>query len=106
MSTTRSPILIVGCGFPQLSLIRRARALGFDVLGLDGSNAAPGIADCTDFLQVSTADADAIVQVIEARGIHAIATTGSELALKTTAIAAHRTGLPFATTPETVRRNQ
>ncbi len=106
MSTTRSPLLIVGCGFPQLSLIRRARALGFDVLGLDGSNAAPGIADCTDFVQVSTADADAIVQVIETRGITAIATTGSELALKTTAIAAHRTGLPFATTPETVRRCQ
>jgi biotin carboxylase len=106
MSSTRSPILIVGCGFPQLSLIRRARALGFDVLGLDGSKEAPGIADCTDFVQVSTADADAIVEVIEARGIEAIATTGSELALKTTAIAAHRTSLPFATTPETVRRCQ
>ncbi len=106
MSLRPSTVLVVGCGFPQLSLIRRARALGLHVVGLDGSPAAPGVADCTDFERVSTADADAIVAVIEQRGIQAVATTGSELALKTTAEAAARTGLPFAATPETVRRCQ
>lgn len=106
MSTTPRTVLVIGCGFPQLSLIRRARALGFEVLGLDGSTEAPGIADCNDFVHVSTADADAIARVIVERGLGAIATTGSELALKTAAIAAHRTGLPFSADPETVRRCQ
>ena len=51
-------------------------------------------------------DEPAIADVIRTRGLRAIATTGSELALKTAAIAAHATGLPFATDPETVRRCQ
>lgn len=106
MSSSPRTILVVGCGFPQLSLIRRARALGFRVLGLDGSTEAPGIADCNDFVHVSTADAEAIAKVITERRLQAIATTGSELALKTAAIAAHRTGLPFSAAPETVRRCQ
>ncbi len=106
MSTLPRTVLVIGCGFPQLSLIRRARALGFAVLGLDGSPEAPGIADCNDFAHVSTADADAIARLITERGVRAIATTGSELALKTAAIAAHRTGLPFSADPETVRRCQ
>jgi biotin carboxylase len=106
MSSSPRTILVVGCGFPQLSLIRRARALGFRVLGLDGSTEAPGIADCNDFVHVSTADAEAIAKVITERGLQAIATTGSELALKTASIAAHRTGLPFSADPETVRRCQ
>ncbi len=106
MSAPPSTVLVVGCGFPQLSLIRRARALGFRVVGLDGSTEAPGIADCDDFAHVSTADASAIAEAIRARGLRAIATTGSELALKTAALAAHATGLPFATDPETVRRCQ
>jgi biotin carboxylase len=106
MSDHPRTILVIGCGFPQLSLIRRARALGFGVVGLDGSAEAPGIADCNDFAHVSTADAGAIADVIRARGLRALATTGSELALKTAALAAHATGLPFATDPETVRRCQ
>lgn len=106
MSTVPRTVLVVGCGFPQLSLIRRARSLGFAVIGLDGSTEAPGIADCTDFAHVSTADAEAIANVIRTRDLRAIATTGSELALKTAAIAAHLTGLPFSADPETVRRCQ
>ena len=99
-------LLIVGCGFPQLSLIRRARALGLSVLGADLNPHAVGVAYCNDFEVVSTSNADGLVALVERAGISAVTTTGSEVALKATAEVAARLKLPFYADPETVRRCQ
>jgi hypothetical protein len=53
-------ILIVGCGFPQLGLLRFCRAEGLHVIGLDQNPDAIGRALCHSFARASTADDAAI----------------------------------------------
>lgn len=99
-------VLIVGCGFPQLSLIREARDLGLHVIGADANPRAVGVAHCSDFIEASTGDEDAIAHAVRASGADGITTCGSELALRTTVRVAHRLGLPFYADPETIERCQ
>jgi biotin carboxylase len=99
-------LLVVGCGFPQLSLIRVARELGVRVIGADMDPRAIGVSHCHEFFPVSTSDAASLVTLVQNERIDAITTTGSELALKTTATVAAETGLPFHADEETVRRCQ
>jgi biotin carboxylase len=99
-------ILIIGCGFPQLSLIRRARALGLDVLGVDLNPSAVGVAHCNAFERVSTSDVDAIAALLAKTGIGAMTTTGSEVSVKAASAVAARTGHAFYADPETIRRCQ
>jgi biotin carboxylase len=99
-------IVIVGCGFPQLSLLRAARRRGLEVIGADANPAAIGVQHCDRFAEVSTHDVGGLCDLVRRAGAGAIATTGSEVALKATAHAAERLGLPFYADPETVRRCQ
>ena len=82
-------ILIVGCGFPQLSLIRLARSLGLHVIGADFNADAVGVEHCDEFHLVSTSDVPALTALVAATGATAITTTGSEVSLKATAAVAH-----------------
>lgn len=104
--STRRHVLLVGCGFPQLGLIRSARDLGFETTGADFNPQAIGVPLLDHFLLASTGDVDAIVAAFKASGAAGIATTGSELALTTTAAAAERLGVPFYADPATVHRCQ
>ena len=103
---TQRRIAIVGCGFPQLGLLRAARDLGLEVVGLDLNPAAVGVPLAHRFERASTGDPDAIADAIRRSGADAISSTGSELALTTTALVASRLGLPFYADPETIRRCQ
>jgi biotin carboxylase len=99
-------VVIVGCGFPQLSLIRVAKSLGVFVIGADFNPQAVGVSRCDDFAEVSTNDVDALCALVKKKNATAITTSGSEVALKATAEVAHRLGLPFHADPETIRRCQ
>jgi biotin carboxylase len=99
-------VAIVGCGFPQLGLIRAARSYGLFVIGLDANRAAIGAALCSEFVNVSTGDVDAVVAAARASKASGITTCGSELALATTARAAEVLGLPFYGDSAAVRRCQ
>src|SRR5262249_2297621 len=99
-------VVVVGCGFPQLSLIRTAKRLGLFVVGADANPKAIGVARCDAFFEVSTNDVDALCAVVKESRATAITTSGSEVALKSTAEVAHRSGLPFHADPETIRRCQ
>jgi biotin carboxylase len=99
-------ILIVGCGFPQLSLIRAAKRLGLFVIGADANPRAVGVAACDAFVEMSTADVDALARAVRDERATAITTSGSEVSLKATAAVAARLGLPFHADPETIRRCQ
>lgn len=101
-----SRILIVGCGFPQLSLIRLARRLGHHVIGADLNPRAPGVGDCNEFVEVSTHDVDGLCAAVARTRADAITTSGSEVSLKATAAVAARLKLPFHADPETIRRCQ
>ncbi|MGZ3472913.1 MAG: ATP-grasp domain-containing protein [Polyangiales bacterium] len=99
-------ILIVGCGFPQLSLIRLAKRLGLYVIGADYNPRATAVAECDEFVEVSTHDVEGLCAAIARTKATAITTSGSEVSLKATASVAERLGLPFHADPETIRRCQ
>jgi biotin carboxylase len=99
-------VLIVGCGFPQLSLVRTAKRLGLRVIGADANPRAVAVDYCDEFIEVSTNDVEALCTAVRERRADAITTTGSEVSLKATAQVAARVGLPFYADPETVRRCQ
>lgn len=101
-----SRILIVGCGFPQLSLIRLARRLGHHVIGADLNPRAPAVKDCDEFVEVSTNDVEGLLAALARTRADAITTSGSEVALKAAAHVAARAKLPFHADPETIRRCQ
>lgn len=99
-------ILVVGCGFPQLGLLRAAKSLGLYVMGADLNPRAIGVSVCDEFLPVSTHDAAALAAAAREMRADGIVTCGSEVALRTTAEAAHATGLPFYGDTDTVDRCQ
>lgn len=99
-------IAVVGCGFPQLGLLRAGRELGVELVGLDRNPEAVGVPLASRFLPVSTGDPEAVARAARDVGAAAIVSTGSELALATTARASALTGLPFYTDPDTVFRCQ
>jgi biotin carboxylase len=99
-------LLVVGCGFPQLSLVRAARQRGVFVVGADANPRAVAVAHCDEFFEVSTSDVDGLCDVAGRAGARAVTTSGSEVSLKATAQVAARLGLPFYADPETVRRCQ
>jgi biotin carboxylase len=100
------PIVVVGCGFPQLGLLRAFRARGIVTVGLDQSATAVGVPLASSFLPVSTAEVAAVASAVVSAGARGIATSGSELALTTTVKVAEQLGLPFYADVATVRRSQ
>jgi biotin carboxylase len=99
-------ILVVGCGFPQLSLVRTAKHRRYHVVGADRNPQAIAVALCDEFHEVSTNDVDGLSQLVQRARADAITTTGSEVSLKATAEVAARLRLPFYASPETVRMCQ
>ena len=102
----RQKVLVVGCGFPQLGLLRAARELGLSLVGVDANPRAIGAAVCDEFHEVSTHDADAIAKVAREARVDGITTCGSEVALLGTVRAAEILGLPFYGDAATVERCQ
>jgi len=99
-------ILIVGCGFPQLSLVRAAKRKGLHVIGADFNPRAIAVPLCDEFHEVSTSDVEGLSGLVAAAHADAVTTTGSEMSLKATAQVAAQLRLPFYADPETVRRCQ
>jgi biotin carboxylase len=99
-------LLIVGCGFPQLSLVRAAKRRGLSVIGADANRRAVAVEHCDEFAEVSTGEVEGLCDLVRRARCDAITTTGSEVSLKATASVAARLGLPFYADPETVRRCQ
>lgn len=106
VAAAEPPVVVVGCGFPQLGLLRAFRARGIPTVGLDRTETAIGVPLATRFLPVSTADVAAVIAAVRATGARGIATSGSELALTTTVKVADELGLPFYADTPTVRRAQ
>jgi biotin carboxylase len=99
-------VLVVGCGFPQLGLLRVARELGLWVIGVDANPRAIGVAVCNDFREVSTHDGARIAEVARELRVQGITTCGSEIGLVSAARAAAELGLPFYGDVATVDRCQ
>jgi biotin carboxylase len=104
--TAARRVVIVGCGFPQLGLVRAAREIGLEVIGVDANARAIGAAVCSEFHEVSTHDVDRIVEVAQKTRADGITTCGSEVGLASTVRAAERLGMPFYGDVATVDRCQ
>jgi len=99
-------VVVVGCGFPQLSLVRAAKRRGLHVVGADMNPRAVAVPLCDEFHEVSTSDAGGLAELVRRVRADAVTTTGSEVALKATADVAARLRMPFYADPDTVRRCQ
>ena len=64
-------VLIVGCGFPQLSLIRAAKRRGWQVIGADANPRAVAVKLCDAFHEASTADVAALTAVVRKAQVEA-----------------------------------
>ncbi len=101
-----SRVVVVGCGFPQLSLVRAAKRRRLFVIGADANPRAIAVRHCDEFAEISTSDVDGLCDLVRRTRAVAVTTTGSEVSLKATADVAARLKLPFYADPETVRRCQ
>jgi biotin carboxylase len=99
-------VVVVGCGFPQLSLVRAAKRRGWHVAGADVNPSAVAARLCDEFHEVSTADVDGLCDLVRRVRADAVTTTGSEVSLRATAHVAERLRMPFYADPDTVRRCQ
>ena len=99
-------VVVVGCGFPQLSLVRAAKRRGLRVIGADANPSAVAVPLCDEFHEVSTSDAGGLAELVRRVRADAVTTTGSEVALRATADVAARLRMPFYADPDTVRRCQ
>jgi biotin carboxylase len=99
-------VLVVGCGFPQLSLIRAAKRRGWQVVGADANPRAVAAGLCDVFHEVSTRDVDGLAEVVKQERLDAATTTGSEVALRATAALTAQVGLRFYADPATIARCQ
>lgn len=96
-------VLIVGCGFPQLGLLRFCRSEGLSPIGVDADPRAVGAPLCERLVPASTTDVDAIVIAAREHRVAGLTTCGSDHALRPTALAAERLGLPFYASSELLR---
>jgi biotin carboxylase len=101
-----SRLLVVGCGFPQLGLLRFVKSEGLSLVGLDANPQAVGAPICDAFAEASTTDVEAIVAAAREHQVNGITTCGSEHALLSTALAAEALGIPFYGASEVIRRCQ
>jgi biotin carboxylase len=99
----RPRILIVGCGFPQLGLLRFCLSEGLAPIGLDADPKAVGADLCERIIPASTTDVDAIVVAAREHRVSGLTTSGSDHALFPTAVAAERLHLPFYASSDLLR---
>jgi len=99
---TDARILVVGCGFPQLGLLRFCRAEDLHVIGLDLNPEAVGRSECDDFVTASTTDVKAIAAAVSELGATGLTTCGSDHAVLPTARAAEKASKPFYLPSETI----
>jgi biotin carboxylase len=88
--------VLTGGSRSQLGLLEQARALGYGVCVVDGSDRAPLLADADLAIVRSFTDVGGVIGDLEAQGIEpaAVATMGSDQAVLPTAQLAERLGLP------------
>jgi biotin carboxylase len=88
--------VLTGGSRSQLGLLENARALGYDVCVVDGSESAPLLAEADHRIVRSFTEVDRVLADLEAQGIEpaAVATMGSDQAVLPTARLAECLGLP------------
>ncbi len=87
-------ILVIGAGFLQAYVIRRAKSLGYYTYALDGSTSAPGFAFADEYAVINIIDKDACLKYAEEKEIDGVLTAATDYGVLTASHIAEKLGLP------------
>ena len=65
-------VLSIGAGHEQIAAIKKASALGFRVVGVDGNPEAPGFQHCTEHYRIDIKDYLAVIALAKSKSIKAV----------------------------------
>jgi len=89
-----STVLFLGASVSQVAAIRKARALGWRVVAVDGDRAAIGFAEADVVEVVDFTDLERVVEVARTHRVDAVVAISTDRAVPIAAAVADRLGLP------------
>ncbi len=87
-------ILMIGAGFLQTYVIKRAKELGYYVYALDGSASAPGFQYADEYAAINIVDQEACLAYAKDKQIDGVLTAATEYGVLTASYIAKQLGLP------------
>lgn len=87
-------VLIIGAGFFQLDGITKAKALGCQVIAVDGNPHAAGKELADEFHHMDVKDKDSICQLAKDKAVNAVIAIASEISLEAMSYVVSQLGLP------------
>lgn len=87
-------VLIVGAGFLQRYVIRKAKQLGYYTLAVDGNPDAVGFADADEYAAVNIVDQEAVCAYAKEKGVDGVLTAATDYGVLAAAYTARELGLP------------
>ena len=86
-------VLIIGAGFLQAFVIRRAKELGYEVFAVDGNPDAVGFAYADHYKAINIVDSQACLEYAVANGVDGVLTAATDYGVITAATIAEALGL-------------
>ncbi len=87
-------VLVIGAGFLQRYVIRRAKELGYYTLAVDGNPNAVGFADADEYAAVNIVDQEAVCAYAREKGVDGVLTAATDYGVLSAAYTARELGLP------------
>lgn len=87
-------VLVIGAGFLQRYVIRRAKQLGYYTLAVDGNPNAVGFADADEYAAVNIVDQEAVCAYARKKGVDGVLTAATDYGVLSAAYTARELGLP------------
>lgn len=87
-------VLVIGAGFLQRYVIRRAKQLGYYTLAVDGNPDAVGFADADEYAAVNIVDQEAVCAYAREKGVDGVLTAATDYGVLSAAYTARELGLP------------
>jgi len=87
-------VLVIGAGFLQRYVIRRAKELGYYTLAVDGNPNAVGFADADGYAAVNIVDQEAVCAYAREKQVDGVLTAATDYGVLAAAYTARELGLP------------
>lgn len=87
-------LLVIGAGFLQRFVIRKAKEMGYYTLAVDGNPDAEGFADADEFAPVNIVDKEAVCAYAREKGVDGVLTAATDYGVLAMSYTAQELGLP------------
>ena len=87
-------LLVIGAGFLQRFVIRKAKEMGYYTLAVDGNPNAEGFADADEFAPVNIVDEEAVCAYAREKGVDGVLTAATDYGVLAMSYTAQELGLP------------